>query len=308
MFITLGIISATLPTWAVAAFSALVGVVVTALAARWIVLRQFRMVRLAERRALRAERMAELGAMAGGLAHEIKNPLSTIGLNAELLTESISDLNVSDEDKQRLIRRIGSLGREVDRLRGILSDFLDYAGEIRLDQSPVNLNDLLEELVDFFHPQAAKLGITLRADPYTSPVVAHVDSRHIKQAVLNLMLNAAQAMEQYPRLPSQEATSRRANELILRVRPARGDHDEEVAEIHVIDTGPGIEPEQVKRIFQPYFTTKSGGSGLGLPTSRRLVEAHGGQLSVIAEPGMGSDFVLTIPCRPNTEDEASTSS
>ena len=119
---------------------------------------------------------------------------------------------------------------------------------------------------------------------------------------------AAQAMEQYPRLPSQEATSRRANELILRVRPARGDHDEEVAEIHVIDTGPGIEPEQVKRIFQPYFTTKSGGSGLGLPTSRRLVEAHGGQLSVIAEPGMGSDFVLTIPCRPNTEDEASTSS
>lgn len=295
-----------LPLWAVGVLSMLVGAIATALVARWIVIRQFRKVRLAERRALKSERMAELGAMAGGLAHEIKNPLSTIGLNAELLSESIGDLSVPDDEKQRLIRRIGSLGREVDRLRGILSDFLDYAGEVRLDRARVDLNTLLDELVDFFHPQAAKAGITLRADPFSEPVFAYVDPRHIKQAVLNLMINAAHAMGQQ-RNVGDRGVSTRQSELILRARLAKNDQDESVAEIHVIDTGPGISNDQVKRVFQPYFTTKSGGSGLGLPTSRRLVEAHGGQLTVFSEPGMGSDFVLAVPCGPNTDQDTNIS-
>jgi len=261
--------------------------------ARMVVRRQTLRARLAERQARDAQRMAEIGAMTGGLAHEIKNPLSTIGLNAQLLGESISELEIDDREKGRLLRRIDALRREVDRLRDILQDFLKFAGNVRIETRPTDLNTVVEELADFYMPQAAAMGVRLRTHLAAGPLAAPLDAAHFKQALLNLMINATQAMETRG-APAPEA---RPKELILRTcaapPPATGGRAG--WEVHVIDTGPGIAPEVVERLFTPYFTTKSGGSGLGLATSKRLIEEHAGTIAVDSRVGAGTDFIIRVP-------------
>ena len=267
-----------------------IGALATAAVAWAAARRHLARTREAEQRARVAERMAEIGAMTGGLAHEIKNPLSTIGLNAQLLAEAIDELPIPADDRGRLSRRISALRREVDRLRGILSDFLQYAGQLHLEPKPTDLNTIVEELVDFFLPQAEKQGVRLRADLTPGPLTANLDAPHIKQAVLNLMLNAVQAMTEG--VSTQAAAPK---ELILRTQRIAERKAEPRIALHVIDTGPGMTPETHCKIFEPYFTTKAGGSGLGLPTSRRIIEGHHGKLDVHTEPGRGTDFVLSFP-------------
>jgi signal transduction histidine kinase len=265
-----------------------IGTLLTVLVTMALVRRHMARVRAADARARRAKRLAELGAMTRGLAHEIKNPLSTIGLNVQLLTESIEDLRLDEDDRGPLLRRLGSLGREAERLRGILTDFLEYAGELHLEPRPADLNATVDELIDFFLPQADSQGVRVRSDLSRGELLAWIDPPHIKQAVLNLMLNALQAMARQP-----EGVPR---ELILRTGHETGEAREPVAVLHVIDTGPGIPADAIERIFDPYFTTKAGGSGLGLPTARRIIEGHGGRLEVHSEPGRGTDFSVSLPC------------
>ena len=230
---------------------------------------------LLERRARHAERLAELGTLTGGLAHEIKNPLSTVQLNLQLLEE---DLRADHPGLTRVLNRLATVRNETSRLRETLDDFLRYAGRLELDRKPTELNRLLEELVDFFTPQAQVQRIQLRLRKSEQPVTAQVDPRLIKQAVLNLMLNACQAM------PG-------GGELMLSVA-RNGSSD---ALIDVVDTGPGVPPEVAERIFTAYYSTKKGGTGLGLPMSKRIAQEHGGDLSVRTEPGKGSDFTLRLP-------------
>lgn len=283
----------------------LLGIAITVLAAypvsRVIVRRQTLRARLAERKARDAQRMAEIGAMTGGLAHEIKNPLSTIGLNAQLLGESISELEIDDREKGRLLRRIDALRREVERLRDILQDFLKFAGNVRIETKPADLNVVVEELADFYMPQAAASGVRLRTELSPGPLTAPLDGPHFKQALLNLMINATQAMETRV-APGAIATVSsevpRPKELILRTAAGMvksGHGGDPGWEVHVIDTGPGIPAEVVGRLFTPYFTTKSGGSGLGLATSKRLIEEHGGTIRVESKPGVGTDFIIRVP-------------
>jgi len=257
---------------------------------RYALSRQVERARDAERRARRAERLAEIGAMTGGLAHEIKNPLSTIGLNAQLLAEGIGELDVDDYEKHRLVKRLEGVRREADRLRDILQDFLRFAGEVRLDPRPTDLNALVEELVDFYLPQAQSRGVSIRTDLAPGPPMAMLDAPQFKQAVLNLMLNATQAME-----PLRAGDPQRPRELILKTSPGAPEDGRATWRLQVIDTGPGIPPETLERIFTPYFTTRSGGTGLGLPTTRRLVEEHAGRIDVHSEVGKGSDFTITVP-------------
>ncbi|MBL0926079.1 MAG: two-component sensor histidine kinase [Phycisphaerales bacterium] len=276
---------------------AVVGLAVAIPLLFFAVKRQTSRARAAEAKARTAERLAEIGAMTGGLAHEIKNPLSTITLNAQLLAEAVKETPGAedDPDRQRLLRRADILRREVDRLSDILRDFLRFAGNLRLEPAPHDVNALVEQLADFYTPQAEHHGIRLRADLAPGPLMARVDPNHFKQALLNLLINATQAME------GHEAG--RAKELILQTRRVRGRRlgasgdgpAERGVVLHVIDTGPGIGQQALARIFEPYFTTKSGGTGLGLPTTKRIVEQHGGTLTVHSEPGKGSDFVIWLP-------------
>lgn len=244
-----------------------------------------RRVRGAEVRARRAERLAELGSMTRGLAHEIKNPLSTVLLNAQLVREGVVDTPMDDEERDRMLRRIDALTRECERLRGILEDFLRFAGRMHLERESVDLADLLDEMSDFFLPQCVQAGVTLRTQHPDRTVPASVDPGLFKQMLLNLMINAVQAMESHDG----------EHELMLRLDPPATDDPERIIRLHVIDTGPGIEPDRIEEIFHPYVSAKRGGSGLGLPTARRIAEEHGGHLVAFSEPGRGSDFVIEIP-------------
>ncbi len=249
--------------------------------------------RRAERRARDAERLAELGSMTAGLAHEIKNPLSTIGLNAQLLAEGLQDAEMPAGDRDRLLRRLESLSREAERLRGILTDFLQFAGRVKIDAQPRDLVQIVSELRDFFHPQCDQHKIVLRTNLPDRPVSVAVDESLIKQALLNLMINATQAMaDGSPGEQEPDARGGYRGELILQV-----ESDGNEARIHVIDTGPGIPADRLDTIFRPYVTGHAGGTGLGLSTARRIVEEHGGTLQAHSEVGRGSDFVIHLPIR-----------
>jgi signal transduction histidine kinase len=250
------------------------GVVIAAVVAGVLGAWAYQRFVLLERRARQAERLAEIGALTGGLAHEIKNPLSTVGLNLQLLQEDLAPENPA---YPRLVNRLGVVQRETARLRDILEDFLRYAGRIELDRREVELNQLLEELVDFFSAQAQAQRVQLRLVKSPSQVLANVDAKLIKQALLNLMLNGVQAMAD-------------GGEMILSAR-AEG----ESAIIDVIDTGTGIPADVLPRIFQAYYSTKRGGTGIGLAMTQRIVQEHGGAITVRSDAGKGTDFTITLP-------------
>jgi signal transduction histidine kinase len=233
----------------------------------------------AEADARDSARLAEVGTLTSVLAHEIKNPLSIVGLNLQLLKE---DLQALDGDHERLANRLSTVQRETARLREILDDFLRYAGKLELDRRPTDLNRLLEELVDFFAPQAQlqRVQLRLRTSNPPRPLLCDIDPDAVKQAVLNLMINAVQA-----------TAAAGGGELILSAAPAA----DGMAVIDVIDTGPGIPADILDKIFTAYYSTKRGGTGLGLAMARRIAQEHGGSLTVISDPGKGSDFSLRLP-------------
>lgn len=291
------------------------GVLLAVPAAWWWSRRTARRVLELERRTLAAERLGELGTMTGGLAHEIKNPLSTVGLNIQLIQEDLSHLDSTlppppspeeagtlparrgDPPREQLARirkRVDGLFRETNRLRNILEDFLRFAGRVELDRAPVDLNELCGELIDFFQPQADEARVNLRADLTAEPAEVFADAPLLKQALLNLLINACQAMTD---ARETDRPSGGNNELILRTANAKSAGRHHVS-LHVTDTGPGMPPDVLEKIFHPYFSNKRGGTGLGLPTTRRLVEEHGGVLGVHSEPGRGSEFTIRLPLGP----------
>jgi len=266
--------------------------------------RTTRRVRRLEQRARTSDRLAELGTLTGGLAHEIKNPLSTVGLNIQLLQEDLDTIAqqvASDrpvyEQIGRTRRRFESLTRETHRLRDILADFLRFAGRVNLHRVPTHVNDLIHELVDFFAPQAQADSIHLRTQLTPQASIVSVDVGLLKQALLNILINATQAMVQ---AREENQPSGGSDELIIRTHSAReGDRDE--IHIHLTDTGPGIGPDKLAKIFHPYYSAKKGGTGLGLATARRIVEEHGGSLNVHSELGRGTDFIVAIPVADEDE-------
>jgi signal transduction histidine kinase len=247
------------------------GVVASWLAAR----RVWRSVRRMTARKKGDEHFLELGHLVGGLAHEIKNPLSTMNVNLQLLREDLA--RTGQPDRQRCLRRLDNLRGEADRLREILDDFLRFAGRWELEPETMDLRGVIEELTDFFSAQAEASHVVLRTALPDAPAPCSVDVGLFKQAVLNLMINAVQAMDA-------------GGELLVRLSVARGR-----AVVEVIDTGPGMDAETRAKIFDAYYSTKKRGSGLGLPTSRRIVREHGGTLHVDSEPGKGTRFVIELP-------------
>jgi len=224
-------------------------------------------------RRLRAQ-YAEIAQLAGGLAHEIRNPLSTMGLNLDLLAEEFpSPENPRD---RRIVQKIERIRREAHRLQGILEDFLRFARGQELRRTRLDLNALVDELRDFCEPQCAVLGILIRTQYEDLPPIP-LDGDLFKQALLNLILNAQKAMPD-------------GGELMLRTRL-----EGNTAVLDVIDTGCGMDEDLQAKVFNAFFSTRAGGSGLGLPTTRKIVEAHGGTILLRSEPGKGSQFTVRLP-------------
>jgi signal transduction histidine kinase len=224
------------------------------------------------------DRLAFLGSLASGLAHEIKNPLSTMTITLGLLREDFEGSDLPRD--RRVLKKIHLLEGEVARLEHILQDFLQFAGGHAVKPELVSVNGWLGELLDFFGPSAADAGIRLtrRLAPKLPVVVA--DRELMKQAVLNLLTNARQAMP-------------KGGELTVRTSSS-GDR----VRIDVSDTGEGIPPDVLPRIWEVYFTTKDRGSGLGLPTVRRIVAEHGGEVKVESRARGGTTFSIFLPVPP----------
>ncbi|MBI4601097.1 MAG: two-component sensor histidine kinase [Planctomycetes bacterium] len=225
----------------------------------------------------------DVAAIAGSLVHEIKNPLSTLNINAQLLLEDWKDAEKPRE--LRTVRRLKVMISELERLERILQSFLRFTERHELSLQPSSLNSLLEEVVELVGAQLAQGAIQLRLWLDPGLKVFPFDPDLMRQVVLNLILNARHAM------------AGKGGELILRTRTvARDGHPWAVCE--VIDTGHGVPPHLREKIFDLYFSTRKDGSGLGLATSKRITEEHGGFIELETEEGKGSQFSVFLPMEP----------
>ncbi len=240
----------------------------------------------------RAETYAEFAALVGALAHEIRNPLSTIRLNMALLAEDFEETDPDSPTKQRDRRaraKIDLVRQECERLQKLLDDFLDFARQESLSPEPGSLNTELEQLLDFFAIRAEAAGVDILR--YLDPELPSVrlDRETFRSAILNLLLNAVQAMEG-------------GGQIVVRTRAAGLG-----VLVELIDTGPGMDAETLGKVFRAFYTTKQGGSGLGLPTARKIIEAHGGTIDIESAPGRGTKVTIWLPAPPRLPPSASVS-
>jgi signal transduction histidine kinase len=229
------------------------------------------------------DQYTEMARLAGGLAHEIKNPLSTIRLNMQLLAEDMEDLQ--SPVQQRSLKRIDVMQRECQRLQDLLDDFLHFAKVRHLQPVPTDLNRELEEVLEFFEPEATADGVELIRyfDPELPSIL--LDREVFRGAFLNLLLNAKQAM------PG-------GGQLVVRTLEVGGS-----VALYLIDTGCGMDERTAAHMFDAFFSTKPGGSGLGLPTTGKIIEAHGGRITVQSEVGRGTQFTIELPVPPRIDEE-----
>ncbi len=208
------------------------------------------------------------------LVHEIRNPLNSINLNLQILEEDLSAENPSSpSDVQKRVRRIRG---EVERLDRILTDFRRYANLPPLTFETCDLAPLIEEVLDFNEPEAQRQKVRVSREIQELPLV-QLDQSQFKQALLNLIINGVQAMED-------------GGTLTVRAKPLNGG-----IQIDVEDTGQGIEPEQLDKIFDLFLSTKEDGTGVGLTIVKQIIEGHGGQVNVESKPGQGTKFSIWLP-------------
>jgi signal transduction histidine kinase len=221
------------------------------------------------------DQYTEIAQFTGALAHEIKNPLSVIRLNMELLAEELA--NSDSPRDRRVLKKVDIVQRECQRLQDLLDDFLSFAKAGRLKLEPSDLNQQLKQVLDFFRPQAVEAQIEVVDYLASDLPTVLLDRESFHGALLNLVLNAQQAMPQ-------------GGQLVVRTYGTK-----DGVALDLIDTGCGMDEKTRGQVFHAFFSTKPGGSGLGLPTARKIVEAHGGEISLQSEPGRGTQFTITLP-------------
>jgi signal transduction histidine kinase len=229
-----------------------------------------RNLRKAEAVARRSERLAALGQLSAGLAHELRNPLGTMRGSAEMLRNNLPQGN------EVAAELAGFISSEVDRINSLVTRFLDFARPLEVQPQPAELGEVVDRAIAQVERDTPRqVAVFKNYSPDVRPF--SFDAELIERVVYNLLLNAVQAT------PDGGAVT-------VKTRPAEGD-----VEISVIDRGSGIPPEQVENIFNPFFTTKKDGAGLGLAIVSKIVDLHGGRMSVESEPGKGSVFRVFLP-------------
>ena len=218
---------------------------------------------------------AEIATLAGGLAHEIKNPLGTITMNLELIEEDLEQ-GESARDK-RMLRQVRTIQQQCQNLVSILDEFLKFARAEQLETEVSDLNKEVREFCAFLEAEASGKGVEI--SPHLDGAIPPVklDRSLFRQVLVNLGLNAIQAMPEGGML--ELLTSRQGDRVVL----------------ELIDNGKGMDTKTQGRIFEAFFSTRPGGSGLGLPTVRKIVEAHQGDIAVQSELGKGTRFRISLP-------------
>lgn len=219
----------------------------------------------------------EIAALAGGLAHEIRNPLSTISLNLDLLMEDLAGMQ--GPVAQRMQRKLSTIQKECEHLDCILEAFLQFARAGELTLEPCDVDEFIRDFLEFYQPEAERHQIDIRLHVAGNLPVIQLDARMMRQVLSNLVRNSQQAM------PDGGLIEIQAYQAGAQVR------------IEIIDTGCGIPAPALEKIFQLFYSTKSAGNGLGLPTVRKIMEVHGGGIECDSTPGRGTKMTLIFPAK-----------
>ena len=228
-----------------------------------------------EARLRRAESLASLTTLAAGVAHEIKNPLGSMGIHLQLIQKKIAGKDCIDQ--KEIAQHLAVIGEEVDRLNRIVVDFLFAVKPMDTRLEDGDINAVITELLEFVRPELDQAGVKIEMN--LSPAVPQlkIDPRFIKQALLNLVKNAVAAMPDGGLLKVD--SMRAGNEVVIRIA----------------DTGSGIPEQIMDKIFEPYFTTKPFGTGLGLTIVFKIVKEHFGDISVTSREGEGTTVSISLP-------------
>jgi two-component system, NtrC family, sensor histidine kinase HydH len=235
-------------------------------------------LREAEATVRRTERLAALGQLSAGLAHELRNPLGTMKASAEMLAKQVEPANEVAREMA------GFISSEVDRTNQLVTRFLDFARPMSVRLEKTDLAQLIDEAVDEIGKHVPPLNVAIYKNysPEIPPFL--LDAQLMERVIYNLLLNAAQA-------------SPPGGSITVKTRESEG-----TVEIAVIDRGSGIEPRHLENIFNPFFTTKSTGVGLGLAIVSKIVDEHEGKIAVESEPGSGTVFRIYLPLRETREE------
>jgi len=241
-----------------------------------LLLKDLSEIRTLRSQIVRNQRMATVGSLAAGVAHEIRNPLSSIKGFATYFRERYQ--SVPDDQKIADI-----MIQEVDRLNRVVGQLLDFSRPLSLSRKPVHIRNLISDSLALVRQKAEEKNIAISMDVAPENITARIDPDQIRQVLLNLHLNALEAMDSGSRLS------------------VSAKKDSNMLQIRIQDTGCGILPEHLSRIFDPYFTTRSSGAGLGLAIVHNIIEAHEGRIEVESRPGEGTAITLHLP---DSEEEA----
>jgi signal transduction histidine kinase len=225
-------------------------------------------IREMEARMRAADRLATVGRMAANIAHEIRNPLASLSGAVEVLAGG-----APDETRERLAQIVL---KETGRLNGIIREFLESARPAPLSRMSVNVAEAVDEVLVLLEHRATP-GTLKTVREFAPAVMWSIDVQQFRQAVWNLCLNAVQAMPE-------------GGELRVSIAPVAGR-----LLVRITDTGEGIAPDDLGHIFEPFFSTRPDGSGIGLALVHRIVQDHGGEIDVQSRPGHGSTFTITVP-------------
>jgi signal transduction histidine kinase len=261
-----------------------------------------------ERKAARAARMAAMGHLAAQITHEVRNPLSSISLNAEMLEEEIAQGSIDPTESRDLLHLIQ---QEVDRLTEITEEYLQFARMPKLKLEEEEINEVIRSVLDLVRHEYEAAGVRVELDLASDLPRVAVDENQLRRAILNIVKNSREAMTEGGRLsiatqrtssPSAdvEEEARAADGQVLRpsdAERAKGDGEgrSELVEVVIKDTGPGIPEEKLSQIFEPFYSTKEKGTGLGLAITQQVISEHGAKLEVSSRKGEGTTFRILFP-------------
>jgi|WetSurSiteA1Bulk_404760.scaffolds.fasta_scaffold05635_2 signal transduction histidine kinase len=244
-----------------------------------LLVHDIREVAAMERQMRNAERLSSLGTLAATMAHEIRNPLEALDLNLALLDTSLAAIKPAGQNAQKITKYVKILEEEISRLAAIVDNFLSFARPSNSPMEEIRLDVLMRQIVDLLTNQAQSRKVTLELHTQGNPNVLGSEDQ-LKQAFLNLVINSLEAMPQGG---------------LLRIRAEAIYSRQNMAVVHIEDTGVGIPPDQIPKLFDPFFSTRPKGTGLGLTIVYRIIQEHHGHIRVTSAPGEGSTFTVELP-------------